>query len=73
MDDGITTGEDGHPEKSAFTSDAVPDRESGEEPSLGLYGLDHYKYDKNDPPATTREVYSYYAYYAANNGIGSFQ
>ena len=25
------------------------------------------------PPATKREVWSYYAYFAANNGIGSFQ
>ncbi|RAL68785.1 hypothetical protein DID88_007476 [Monilinia fructigena] len=25
------------------------------------------------PPATRRELWSYYAYYAGNNGIGSFQ
>ena len=25
------------------------------------------------PPATRGEVWSYYAYFAANNGIGSFQ
>lgn len=28
---------------------------------------------ENDPAATRRELYSYYAYYAGNNGIGSFQ
>ena len=27
----------------------------------------------NGPPATKREVWSYYAYFAANNGLGSFQ
>ena len=72
MDDMAITG-DSHPKKSAFNSYAVRDRESDVEPSLGLYGHDHYKYDKSDPPATTREVYSYYAYWAGNNGIGSFQ
>ncbi|KAK3935213.1 autophagy-related protein 22-like protein [Diplogelasinospora grovesii] len=30
-------------------------------------------YNEADPPATTKELYSYYAYYAGNNGIGSFQ
>jgi hypothetical protein len=25
------------------------------------------------PPATRREVWAYYAYYAGNNGIGSYQ
>lgn len=30
-------------------------------------------HDENDPAATKRELYSYYAYYAGNNGIGSFQ
>lgn len=29
--------------------------------------------DPRNTPATRREVWSYYAYYAANNGIGSFQ
>lgn len=29
--------------------------------------------DQRKVPATKREVWSYYAYYAANNGIGSFQ
>lgn len=29
--------------------------------------------DESDPPATRKELYSYYAYYAGNNGIGSFQ
>lgn len=30
-------------------------------------------HDENDSAATRRELYSYYAYYAGNNGIGSFQ
>lgn len=25
------------------------------------------------PPATTKEVWAYYTYYAGNNGIGAFQ
>ncbi|KAH8897631.1 MFS general substrate transporter [Thozetella sp. PMI_491] len=29
--------------------------------------------DEADAPATKKELYSYYAYYAGNNGIGSFQ
>lgn len=29
--------------------------------------------NESDPPATRKELYSYYAYYAGNNGIGSFQ
>lgn len=38
----------------------------------------HDIHDLNDyipsgPPATKKEVWSYYAYYAGNNGIGSFQ
>lgn len=30
-------------------------------------------HNENDPAATKKELYSYYAYYAGNNGIGSFQ
>lgn len=30
-------------------------------------------YDESDPPASRKELFSYYAYYAGNNGIGSFQ
>lgn len=29
--------------------------------------------DESDHPASRKELYSYYAYYAGNNGIGSFQ
>lgn len=29
--------------------------------------------NKVDKPATKKELFSYYAYYAGNNGIGSFQ
>ena len=28
---------------------------------------------RSSTPATRRELWSYYAYYAGNNGIGSFQ
>lgn len=29
--------------------------------------------DLRNAPATRKELWSYYAYYAGNNGIGSFQ
>lgn len=32
-----------------------------------------YQDQYEGPPATTKEVAAYYAYYAGNNGIGSFQ
>jgi len=58
--------------KLPFTAVAAPD------PSTSGSGLDPVPrdldhYNSNSPPATRTEVYSYYAYYAANNGIGSFQ
>ena len=32
-----------------------------------------YGHAPTGPPASNKEVWSYYAYYAANNGIGCFQ
>jgi hypothetical protein len=75
----ITADQYDDPEKLGFTSATVPDPASAAyedpapAPALGPHDLDHYSYDKNDPPATKKELYSYYAYYAGNNGIGSFQ
>jgi hypothetical protein len=57
--------------KLPFTSLAAPDPEETASPNKGHHDLDHYQI--NGPPATTKEVASYYAYYAGNNGIGSFQ
>jgi len=54
--------------KLPFTAVAVPDPE---DPSSSPHDLDHHQ--NNGPPATAKEVASYYAYYAGNNGIGSFQ
>lgn len=49
---------------AAFTSIATPEpADAGGQAHPG----------PNDPAATTKELYSYYAYYAGNNGIGSFQ
>ncbi|KAF2178036.1 hypothetical protein K469DRAFT_754767 [Zopfia rhizophila CBS 207.26] len=80
MDDHITAEqEQKHPTKLAFTSIAAPDpqepKESQEsrQPSLVPHDLHYQNPNPNDPPATKKELYSYYAYYAGNNGIGSFQ
>ncbi|KAK2754067.1 hypothetical protein FQN54_007236 [Arachnomyces sp. PD_36] len=68
MGDDITAG----PEKVALaTINARPSNASHEDPTLREQGIDLYGYDENDPPATKKELYSYYAYYAGNNGIGS--
>ncbi|CZS93364.1 related to AUT4-breakdown of autophagic vesicles inside the vacuole [Rhynchosporium graminicola] len=40
-------------------------------PPHDTHDLDQY--NPVSPPATKKEVYSYYLYYAGNNGIGSFQ
>lgn len=32
-----------------------------------------YGHAPKGPPASNKEVWSYYAYYAANNGIGCYQ
>ena len=57
--------------KLAFTAIGSPDsKDPGAGPAaphnLGLYIT-------NGPPATRKEVLSYYAYFAGNNGIGAFQ
>lgn len=57
--------------KLPFTAVAAPDPEDVPAPSKAPHDLDYYK--DSGPPATLKEVASYYAYYAGNNGIGSFQ
>lgn len=66
---------EGHPEaveKLAFTAVAAPGSsgDSGKNP-LEIADLDLFS--PNGPPATKKEVWSYYAFFAANNGIGSYQ
>ena len=69
----ISEREEDHISKLAFTAVAAP----GEPPTTGspksyeIRDLDQYA--PKGPPASTKEVWSYYLYYAANNGIGSFQ
>ncbi|TAQ83537.1 hypothetical protein B7494_g8137 [Chlorociboria aeruginascens] len=53
-----------------FTAVAAPDPESGAK-ERAPHDLIHYT--PVGAPASNKEVYSYYAYYAGNNGIGSFQ
>ncbi|KAH8793951.1 autophagy-related protein 22-like protein [Hyaloscypha finlandica] len=66
-------GEQDHISKLAFravaTSDTAPF--GGETRTDEVRDLDQYV--AKGPPATKKEVASYYAYYAGNNGIGSFQ
>lgn len=63
--------------KLPFTAVAAPDPADSSEGSTSAeeahepHDLDFYK--GSGSPATTKEVASYYAYYAGNNGIGSFQ
>lgn len=54
---------------SALPVQDNPKKRDGPEPVAGRTA----SLDENDPPATRKELYSYYAYYAGNNGIGSFQ
>jgi hypothetical protein len=70
--------EQDHASKLPFTAVAAPEYggsngdSSGE--STGPRDLDDSdSYKPIGPPATRKEVWSYYAYYAGNNGIGSYQ
>jgi hypothetical protein len=74
MDDHITTKqEERHPTKLAFTSVAAPAPDVSGTSALAPYVLDDNVSHEDGPPATRKEVFSYYVYYAGNNGIGSFQ
>ena len=58
---------DSHPQavdKLAFSAVAAPD--SGNASDLDAFATP-------GPPATKKEVWSYYAFYAADNGIGTYQ
>lgn len=72
MDD-LVKQEEQHATKLAFTSIAAPDPDASGGSALAPSDLDHYDAHANGPPATKKEVFSYYTYYAGNNGIGSFQ
>lgn len=59
--------------KLAFTAVAAPDP-AAPSPSTAPHDIrDLDQHIAIGPPATKKEVYAYYAYYAGNNGIGSFQ
>lgn len=59
-------------DKLAFSAVAAPGStsETGENP-YDTTDLDIYP--GHGSPATRKEVWSYYAFYAADNGIGTFQ
>lgn len=64
----------GFVEECATTSTAVvPDPGSSFASSKPHNIKDIDPHTAQGPPATKKEVWSYYAYYAGNNGIGSFQ
>jgi hypothetical protein len=73
MDDHhITSKQDEvHPTHLAFTAIAAPAMTDSVESSPShAYNHDAHK---AGPVVTRKELYSYYTYYAGNNGIGSFQ
>ncbi len=61
-----------HISKSEFTV-VAPEKGSSNNSTAGHEIQDLHQYTPQGAPATNKEVYSYYAYYAGNNGIGSFQ
>jgi hypothetical protein len=52
---------------------ATPEPASDSDPLIPRELQDLDQYTSKGAPATKKEVWSYYAYYAGNNGIGSFQ
>ncbi|TVY68924.1 Autophagy-related protein [Lachnellula suecica] len=70
--DYVAEGQDDHISKLAFTAVAAPGEVSSNSSNPHeIRDLDQYV--PKGAPASTKEVWSYYAYYAGNNGIGSFQ
>lgn len=62
MDDDITP-------KQGITSIAARATDHSVESGIDPHSNDH----KTRPSVTKKELFSYYTYYAGNNGIGSFQ
>jgi hypothetical protein len=52
-----------------FKAVADPNPDDSVNGSNELSNVDHHI----GPPATRKEIFSYYLYFAGNNGIGSFQ
>ena len=64
-------GQEDHVDKLAFTAVAAPGSIDSKTNPHEIRDL--HQYVPKGEPATQKEVISYYAYYAGNNGIGSFQ
>lgn len=62
-----------HVDKASFTSVAAPENASSNDSRILCEIRDQDAKDPVGAPATRKEVWSYYCYYAGNNGIGSFQ
>ncbi|KAF8864252.1 MFS general substrate transporter [Acephala macrosclerotiorum] len=72
----LPEGEGDHISQLAFTAVAAPGPGSNDESPTPHHPYEIKDLDQYIPvgaPATKKEVISYYAYYAGNNGIGSFQ
>jgi hypothetical protein len=66
--------EQDHASKLPFTAEYGGSNGDSSGESTGPRDLDDSdSYKPIGPPATRKEVWSYYAYYAGNNGIGSYQ
>jgi MFS-type transporter involved in bile tolerance (Atg22 family) len=59
--------------KMSFVAAAAPGPSSSNNSTAPHEIKDLHQYTPQGPPATDKELYSYYLYYAGNNGIGSFQ
>ena len=71
---GNEEGEQDHIQKLAFTSVAAPGAGSSSDSGRAPHDIpDLDQYIPRGAPASQKEVWSYYTYYAGNNGIGSFQ
>ena len=57
------------PVELPFTAIAGPNADDSANSSTDVPQVDHHI----GPPATRKEIFSYYLYFAGNNGIGSFQ
>ncbi|KAK6605409.1 hypothetical protein H4I95_05215 [Botrytis cinerea] len=77
----MTAAEHETVDKLPFTAVAAPGSyQSAEDGTVGMEigsapsnHVFHAHQKDTGPPATKKELWSYYAYYAGNNGIGSFQ
>jgi hypothetical protein len=69
MADDKKAPDEADPIELPFTAVAGPNADGSTDGSNDFPQVDHHI----GPPASRKEIFSYYLYYAGNNGIGSFQ